>query len=197
MVKAQHSKAFFTIFGKVRARHLAGAAGFSLLELLVTLAVLGLIVAVGVPSMLQLYRQSQLQGVAQDTYALLQYARSDAIASGETRFVVWQGAGANWCAAVATAADCDCLASDCAINGVARVLQATGYATVGLQSAVFAGGSYTAFDGMRGLAEGNAGTVAFGYRDNTPPSEVRAIVSTLGRVRLCQTADTNAGYPTC
>lgn len=193
MIKAQHSNAFFHSAASFGPR----SAGFSLLELLVTLAVLGLIVAVGVPSMLQLYRQSQLQGVAQETYALLQYARSDAIASGETRYVVWQGSGANWCAAVAPVATCDCLTSTCAINGVSRVLQAADYSTVGLQSAVFAAGNYTAFDGLRGLAEGHAGTVAYGYRDNTPASEVRAIVSTLGRVRLCQTGGANAGYPSC
>lgn len=175
----------------LRARR---SQGFSLLELLVTLAVLGIIVAVGVPSFLSMLQNSRLTGAAHESYALLQYARSDALRAGEPRYVVWQQNADNWCAAVATTASCDCLTQSCAINGVSRRLDHTDYGQVSLTGASFASGSYTAFDGMRGLAEGHAGSVTYQLPDT---AQVKVIVSALGRVRMCQSATFSGGFPTC
>ena len=172
--------------------------GFTLLELIVTLLILSIVLGWGVPATIDMARTMRLQGAAQDTYALLQYARSDALSSGENRFVVWDDEDGAWCAAVADNDDCDCLTEDCAINGVLRQINGTDYSGVVLSAAAFSAGEHTRFDAMRGLAEGNAGTVSYQLRDSTNAveQEVRVVVSTLGRLRYCQVGDAGS-YPAC
>lgn len=177
-------------------QRLAGR-GFTLLELLVTLAILSIVLGAGVPAMLDVARTTRLQGAAQESYALLQYARSDALRSGQDRFVVWTQDGGNWCAVVSTVSDCNCLTSDCSIDGILRQQNSDDFAGVNLANAAFSGGSFTRFDAMRGLAEGNAGTVSYQILDDgAVDGEVRVIVSVLGRLRFCQTGDIG-GYPAC
>jgi len=181
-----------------RPVHLRKPSGYSLLELLITLAVLAVIITAGVPAFLNMLENSRATSAAQETYALLQYARSDALRSGETRYVVWQQNDPQWCVAVATTSDCDCLTASCAIDGVERRLDSEDFGQVTLLSAAFVGGSYTGFDGLRGLAEGNAGTVTYGLNAaQEAVDQSRVVVSTLGRVRMCQTGAVNGGLAAC
>ncbi|OZB06293.1 MAG: hypothetical protein B7X54_02760 [Idiomarina sp. 34-48-12] len=172
--------------------------GFTLLELIITLLILSIVLGWGVPATIEMARTMRLQGAAQDTYALLQYARSDALSSGENRFVVWDNLDGKWCAAVAVSSDCDCLTEDCSINGVLRQINGTEYSGVTMASAAFSAGDHTRFDALRGLAEGNAGTVSYQLRDssNAVEREVRVVVSTLGRLRYCQVGGVGS-YPAC
>lgn len=181
-----------------RPVHSRKQSGYSLLELLITLAVLAVIITAGVPTFLNMLENSRATSAAQETYALLQYARSDALRAGETRYVVWQQSEPLWCVAVATTADCDCLTETCAIDGVERRLDSEDFGQVSLVSAAFVSGSYTAFDGLRGLAEGNAGTVTYGLNSAQQNlDQSRVVVSTLGRVRMCQTGAVSGGLASC
>ena len=172
--------------------------GFTLLELIVTLLILSIVLGWGVPATIDMARTMRLQGAAQDTYALLQYARSDALSSGENRFVVWSEDSGAWCVAVTQLSDCDCLTEDCAIDGVLRQVNGTEYSGVTFASANFSAGAFTRFDAMRGLAEGNAGTVTYQLRNssNVVEQEVQVVVSTLGRLRYCQVGGVGS-YPAC
>lgn len=172
--------------------------GFTLLELIITLLILSIVLGWGVPATIDLARTMRLQGAAQDTYALLQYARSDALSSGENRFVVWDELNGEWCAAVAETSLCNCLTQDCAIDGVLRQINGSEYSGVSFASAVFSAGDHTRFDAMRGLAEGNAGTVSYQLKgnNNVVNQEVRVVVSQLGRLRYCQVGDVGS-YPAC
>lgn len=173
--------------------------GFTLLELMVTLAILSIVLGVGVPSLIDMARSMRLQGAAQESYALLQYARSDALRAGADRFVVWSNDGGAWCAVVSDRNDCNCLTEDCSIDGVLRQQNSADFADVALASAAFSSGSFTRFDGMRGLAEGNAGTVAYQLPASDADlvaDEIRIVVSGLGRLRFCQQGSVG-GYPAC
>ncbi|WP_411358911.1 MULTISPECIES: GspH/FimT family pseudopilin [unclassified Pseudidiomarina] len=181
----------FVRFGKGLQR------GFTLLELLVTLVILSIVLGAGVPLMLDMAKSMRLQGAAQDTYALLQYARSDALRTSEPRFVVWDESGSDWCAAVAVDDDCDCLTEDCSINGVLRQINSADYTGISV-NANFSAGEHTRFDGMRGLAEGNAGSVSYQLMDGTTvEGEVRVVVSLLGRLRYCNASGDFGNYPAC
>ncbi len=173
--------------------------GFTLLELMVTLAILSIVLGVGVPSLIDMARSMRLQGAAQESYALLQYARSDALRAGAERFVIWRSDSGSWCAVVSDRNDCNCLTDDCSIDGVLRQQSSADFADVVLANATFSSGSYTRFDGMRGLAEGHAGNVAYQLPTanvEAVPDEIRIVVSGLGRLRFCQQGHV-AGYPAC
>jgi type IV fimbrial biogenesis protein FimT len=54
-------------------------AGFTLLELMVVLAIAGVLMAVGIPAMGDFIRNSRITGAANDVMAALHFARSEAI----------------------------------------------------------------------------------------------------------------------
>lgn len=54
-------------------------AGFSVIELMTTVAVAGVVLALAVPSFISTVNQSRLSGAANELAAALQYARSEAI----------------------------------------------------------------------------------------------------------------------
>ena len=169
--------------------------GLTLLELLITLAILSIVLGAGVPTMLEMARETRLRGAAQETYGLLQYARSDALRAGADRFVVWSVADGQWCEVVTTSNSCNCFTDDCSIDGVLRQQQGNDFADINLLEANFAAGSYTRFDGLRGLANGNAGSVRYQLATASGP-ELRVVVSALGRLRYCRVGDIS-GYPEC
>ncbi|RUO74418.1 prepilin-type cleavage/methylation domain-containing protein [Pseudidiomarina sediminum] len=172
--------------------------GFTLLELLVTLVILSIVLGAGVPMMLNLAKSMRLQGAAQDTYALLQYARTDALRTGENRFVVWDSKDGSWCAAVTNDQNCDCMEDDCSINGVLRQIHSDDYNDIAVAPSFASDSDSTRFDGMRGLAMGNNGHVALKMMDDdTTLAEVRLVVSTLGRIRYCRQSGEVGDYPAC
>jgi type IV fimbrial biogenesis protein FimT len=56
-----------------------GSSGFTLTEVLVVVAVLGVLATIGLPQMRDLIASSRLRGVASDLYGSLIFARSEAI----------------------------------------------------------------------------------------------------------------------
>ena len=54
-------------------------AGFTLLELMVVLAIAGILIAVGIPTMSDFIRNSRITGAANDVMAALHFTRSEAV----------------------------------------------------------------------------------------------------------------------
>ncbi|THF62776.1 GspH/FimT family pseudopilin [Pseudothauera rhizosphaerae] len=75
----------------------AGPAGFSLIELLVALAVLAVIAAIGVPSWQGLMRDTRLTSTSNEIFTALFHARSEAIRRGR-RATLCTSADGEWCA---------------------------------------------------------------------------------------------------
>ncbi|SDI52751.1 type IV fimbrial biogenesis protein FimT [Pseudomonas delhiensis] len=78
-------------------------AAFSLIELLVTLAVLAITAAIAVPGLTQLIRNQQVQGAAQELYSLLLYTRSEAASRGRS-VTLRPAQGSAWTGALAVTA---------------------------------------------------------------------------------------------
>ena len=70
----------------------AGEAGFTLVELLVVIAVIGLMAVWGVPALLQMLNRIRLTGAAQECTIFMNRARSEAIKQGSRAEVIYQTA---------------------------------------------------------------------------------------------------------
>lgn len=64
---------------RTQTRSIAGTPGFTLVELVVTLAVLAILAAIAMPSMTGMASNSRLKGQAEEMAATLQLARSEAV----------------------------------------------------------------------------------------------------------------------
>ena len=60
-------------------RHKAMPGGFTIVELMITLTVLGVLVAAGLPSLTNLVREQRVKAAASDVFSSFLYARSEAV----------------------------------------------------------------------------------------------------------------------
>jgi type IV fimbrial biogenesis protein FimU len=72
-----------------------GASGFTLVELMVIVAVLGIFASIAVPSFADLVRRNRVQSASEELYNLLQYARTEAVARGRP-ITIEKNQGGSW-----------------------------------------------------------------------------------------------------
>lgn len=82
-----HSTALTTVLTKATARPGANAKGFTIIELMVSVAILAIIAAFAAPSLTTFIKNSRLEQQSQEFYALLNKARQLAITSGRRVFI--------------------------------------------------------------------------------------------------------------
>ena len=109
------------------------APGFTLIELLIVVAILGVIVSMGVPSMRDLIASTKVKTAANDTFASLNIARSEAVKLNANVEVVpsdtsnW---GAGWLVRAAGTANSlqvqDPITGDVAVSGPGAALRYRG-----------------------------------------------------------------------
>ncbi|WP_454253776.1 GspH/FimT family pseudopilin [Pseudomonas sp. Marseille-Q7302] len=68
----------------MKSRFLRPAQGFTLIEMLVVVALLGIFLAIAAPNFAGLIRSNKVQAAADEMVAVLQYARGEAITRGVT-----------------------------------------------------------------------------------------------------------------
>lgn len=167
--------------------------GFSLIEVLVTIAVLAIIVSVGLPSFLDMLGKQRLKGAAEAIYSDLQLTRMEAIKRNTNVFLSFQGSGTEaWCYAMSAGAACDCTtAGSCQVEaGVnSRVVDGGNFDGVTLTENFTA--DATLFNPDRGTTN-RSGTVRVSLADGR---SIDVVLTTLGRVRIC--SSTVPGYPIC
>ena len=82
-------------------RRPAEARGFTLVELMITVAVIGILAVVAVPAMTDMINNSRLRGQSEEVTAALQLARSEAVRRNQ-RITACAAASGTTCAASAT-----------------------------------------------------------------------------------------------
>lgn len=163
----------------------ASIGGFTLLELLVTLVVVGILALVSIPVMRDQLNQSRLKAAAEIFIQTAQVARSEAITRQQTVYLNLV-TGSNWCYGSNVTSSCSCSpTNNC---GLAYVLGSL-YPRVTVTSTGFTGASIS-FDSVRGLAS-EASVVTFAIDSQL----INVTISRLSGFSLCATGV--SGYSAC
>lgn len=182
--------------------------GFTLIELMVTIAVLAIIMVLAAPSFNDFFQRYRLRGAADDVASLLVTARTEAMSRNRDVAVVFNGSDSAWCVGAVSAADpgapgqavtavpaCDCDSGDCRIGGRITEVNGSNYAGV---TRVATPAAFV-FDRLTGAVRPltAAGTTSFKSQNQTYTLAVA--VSPLGRGQLCVPTGNPAmaGFPTC
>jgi type IV fimbrial biogenesis protein FimT len=159
--------------------------GFTLLELLVTLAVVGVLLSVAVPSMQSAAEKRRTIAAAEELFSQLKMARSQAVARSEPIFMNIVP-GANWAVGISNDATCDpsdnlpaCTLPDAANNNpITHLFASNDFSDVSLAST----SNQITFQSQRGTSTG--ATIDITSTDNI--GYVMTInVGILGQINMC------------
>lgn len=166
--------------------------GFTLIELMITIAIIAIVLSIAVPSFNNFFEKNRLKRAAEEVYGLVTKARAEGvIRSADMTVDVDTGA---WCVGYA-AGGCDCaVANSCVVpiagTDVLQVVSGSSFAGVAMTA-----GSDVSFNHIKGTAGPGSVTLEAGAWI------LKIIVSNMGPVRICSDivggSETTMGYPEC
>jgi len=164
--------------------------GFTLLELMTTLAVLAIIATMVVPTFSAMKERHKIRGAAETVVSDLQLARLEAIKTNRNVTLSFQGSGTNnWCYGVNDSNGCDCnIGSNCQVSGTTlRVTNSNEFSNISLA---------TNFTGQNATFEPNRGTTNSGTTTlNFDGKSISVKLNAIGRISLC--SNDYSFYPSC
>ncbi len=165
--------------------------GFTLVELMVTVAVISILASVAVPAYQNMIETRRVVAATEGIYAQMQFARSEAIKLNQDLYVSVR-TSTPWCLGITdNASGCDCSSANACTYGplgsvVQRVLTGSDYPNSSITSTM----STAHIDGTRGFFIGSWGSI------EVDGGKGKIVFSQLGRIRIC-TESRIGGYPSC
>ncbi|GAB3192653.1 pilus assembly FimT family protein [Hydrogenophaga aquatica] len=166
--------------------------GVTLIELMVTIAVVAIIAAIAAPPLMAMRDQHRIRSAAEAVYAHLQFARTESVKQDRNLWV-HANTGTSWCIGISNATGCDCnTAGSCRFGPAAALVEHN------VASGDFVGISLAAtqtdfeFNSRRGTVVTGGGTTITLTGANSYQAQISTDLT--GRIRLCG----NMGrYPAC
>jgi prepilin-type N-terminal cleavage/methylation domain-containing protein len=176
---------------KARRKRPADMRGLTLMELMVTVAILAILVALAMPSFNAYLAKGRLSGAAEALAQDLQLARSEALRRNDAVTISFTS-GTAWCyGTILSDTACNCTQTG---NCSLRRVDNSDYAGVTMSAVSFGSpaATFTAFMPRQGLA--NDGTVEFTHAS---AGTLRVSLGTAGQVRICSTSGGLGHHPAC
>lgn len=174
--------------------------GFTLIELLITVAVMGILVAIAAPSMFSILEGRKIKGAAENFQVDLMFAKTEAIKRNAPVRIVFNVTDADtWCYGFKVDASCDCnTVNSCELEGIEKVVSSDDYGKVSsTESTVQINGgaigyptSSISFTPLRGQTTN--GNVTFKLSDSR---SVKVSTNIRGRAVIC--SDSGMGFAGC
>lgn len=180
---------------KAVGRSAQAIRGFTLIELMIVVAIIAIIAAMAVPAFNGLVAKNKVKAAAEDIYGLVLQGKSEAPIRDLDISVNTKPAATPWCVGISLASSCDCTnTTSCVLpvgaTDVVQVVNGDEHPDVTLSAPSAEAG--VTFSKIRGTASVYAITVTSGVW------ELSVDVSADGRVRLCNPNDNNIpGYEGC
>jgi len=172
--------------------------GFTLLELVIVMVIVGVGVALAVPTFQDVTQRRQTTAQAAQLAAFLSYAQSTAVKKNRPISIELQyTAPTTWCVGAAETVDgCDCNGIGCTIEGVTKTMSSATYdkaKMVDPEDAVL-----LAFDPIRGIMIG-ATPQTFTLQSSSEKYELQVEISITGRIKICNPDSSKAvpGFKPC
>jgi type IV fimbrial biogenesis protein FimT len=170
----------------------AQARGFTLVELMIVVAITGIVVTTSMPSMGSLIDTHRIDGAASQMASDLQFARSEAVQRNQGVRVSFRPEAACYVIHTGAAGQCQCSSGPTTCEGDAQAIKSVTLDTdqrVSLQSNV----ASVLFDPRHGTATPTATLRIAGAQGRA----VHQVVNVMGRVRSCSPQSAVSGYRAC
>jgi len=173
--------------------------GFTLIEMMVTIAVLTIIIAVAVPSFTAFLEKTRLRGAADALSSQFALARAEAVRADRSVTLLVDGDDDAWCSgarqfveagvlgitSATGSASCDCATkpAECVVAGNRSVVVSTDYPGVLLQDS---DGTTAVFDQKTGaMVDLTTKTLKLRSEDNPTRFGLDVVTTPLGHARTC------------
>jgi type IV fimbrial biogenesis protein FimT len=183
-------------------RKAARERGFTVIELMITVAIIAIVIALAAPSFTDFLAKKRIEGVLSELATDLQYARSEAVSRNATIRVTF-GTG---CYLITAQPDGSSPSSTCSQTAAPTLgTGAVNLKQVQLQSGASASFSPNAslthleFDPVRGIASfsTNAGSGSINVNSSIGSWQLRATVTAVGSMSICSPSGSVKGYTSC
>jgi len=164
--------------------------GFTMIELLVTIAIVAVLLGIAVPNMSSYWKDTRLVSATEAVYTQMQLARSVALARNQTINIDFAGGG-SWCMAISENALCNCVTgSQCTLTGMPQAtLKAADFPDISIATS-FTSDETSVLYPRGTVSDSGAVTLTSAAGDDTQVS-----ITTLGRIGIC--SDDLDQYPGC